>query len=67
VVDGTKRDETREPMTAQDGWLVVVAGHVFVLAWPISTRVPVSFALRYLASHRRQSNLQMRDVTPQHF
>jgi 1,2-diacylglycerol 3-beta-glucosyltransferase len=66
-MDSTKRDETGEPMTAQDGWLVAVAGYVFMLAWPISTMVPVSFALRYLASHRRHPNLRMRDVTPQHF
>lgn len=54
-------------MTAKDGWLVVVAGYAFMLAWPVSTMVLVSFALRYLANHRRQPTLRLRDVTPQHF
>ncbi len=57
-------------MTASDGWLIVVAGYAFLLAWPVSTVALVTFAVRYMASHRRavvDRSLSRGDGTPEHF
>ncbi|HEY7271238.1 MAG TPA: glycosyltransferase [Actinoplanes sp.] len=39
---------------AADSWLVVVVGYAILLAWPMSTVGLISFAVRYVAAHRRQ-------------
>ncbi len=39
-------------MSATDGWYIVVAAYALMLAWPLSTLALVSFAVRYVASHR---------------
>ncbi|MEV4704602.1 glycosyltransferase [Actinoplanes sp. NPDC049316] len=57
-------------MTAADSWLLVVTGYAILLAWPISTLALVSFAVRYVASHRRtvvDKSLAHGDGTPEHF
>jgi len=57
-------------MTAADSWFLVVAGYAIMLAWPVSTLALVSFAVRYVASHRTaavSAALQHGDGTPQHF
>jgi len=57
-------------MSAADGWFIVVVGYAVMLAWPVSTLALVSFAVRYVASHR--SDIVARstargDGTPEHF
>ncbi|MFI7543144.1 glycosyltransferase [Actinoplanes sp. NPDC049599] len=57
-------------MTASDSWYLVIAGYAIMLAWPVSTLALVSFAVRYVASHRTTtvtSSLAHGDGTPQHF
>ncbi|MFI5932372.1 glycosyltransferase [Actinoplanes sp. NPDC051494] len=57
-------------MTASNSWLLVIAGYAILLAWPISTLALVSFAVRYMASHRRtvvDRSLAHGDATPEHF
>ena len=57
-------------MTAADSWFLVVAGYAIMLAWPVSTLALVSFAVRYVASHRTaavSAALEHGDGTPQHF
>jgi 1,2-diacylglycerol 3-beta-glucosyltransferase len=39
-------------MVATHSWYIVVAGYAIMLAWPVSTVALVSFAIRYVASHR---------------
>ncbi|GIF11299.1 hypothetical protein [Actinoplanes teichomyceticus] len=39
-------------MSASDGWLIPVAGYAVLLARPLSTVVPVRFAVRYVGAHR---------------
>src|SRR4051812_44679749 len=57
-------------MSAEDSWLVVVVGYAIMLAWPISTLGLVSFAVRYVASHRKTTftkAIANGDGTPEHF
>jgi 1,2-diacylglycerol 3-beta-glucosyltransferase len=57
-------------MTASHSWYLVVAGYAFLLAWPVSTIALVSFAVRYIASHRKalvDHQLAQGDGTPEHF
>ncbi|WP_067509326.1 glycosyltransferase family 2 protein [Actinoplanes sp. TFC3] len=57
-------------MTASDSWLLVISGYAVLLAWPVSTVALVTFAVRYMASHRRKvvdRSLVRGDATPQHF
>ncbi|WP_306214106.1 glycosyltransferase family 2 protein [Actinoplanes sp. RD1] len=57
-------------MTASHSWYLVVAGYAFLLAWPVSTIALVSFAVRYIASHRKalvEHQLAQGDGTPEHF
>ena len=57
-------------MTAADSWSLVIVGYAIMLAWPISTLALVSFAVRYVASHRGVTvtrALAHGDGTPQHF
>jgi cellulose synthase/poly-beta-1,6-N-acetylglucosamine synthase-like glycosyltransferase len=57
-------------MTAVDGWFLVVAGYAVMLAWPVSTVALVTFAVRYVASHRGTGDGGDRlpaDGTPEHF
>ncbi|MFI5493423.1 glycosyltransferase family 2 protein [Actinoplanes sp. NPDC051859] len=57
-------------MTASDSWLVLVTGYAILLAWPVSTLALVSFAVRYVASHRKalvSKSLEHGDGTPEHF
>src|SRR4051812_8469185 len=66
----TDSDEGRAAMTASDSWIVLVTGYAILLAWPVSTLALVSFAVRYVASHRRAlvtRSLEHGDGTPEHF
>jgi 1,2-diacylglycerol 3-beta-glucosyltransferase len=57
-------------MSAADSWYIVVAGYAIMLAWPVSTVALVTFAVRYVASHRGTSDGGDRlpaDGTPEHF
>ncbi|MFI7596647.1 glycosyltransferase [Actinoplanes sp. NPDC049681] len=57
-------------MTASDSWILVVVGYAILLAWPVSTLGLVSFAVRYMASHRQAvvtRSLERGDGTPEHF
>ncbi|AGZ46651.1 glycosyltransferase [Actinoplanes friuliensis] len=57
-------------MTAAHSWYLVVVGYAIMLAWPVSTLALVSFAVRYVASHRSVvvgKALEHGDGTPQHF
>ncbi|GGQ44322.1 glycosyltransferase [Couchioplanes azureus] len=57
-------------MTAADSWFIVVIGYAILLAWPVSTLGLVSFAVRYVASHRKSlvvKSLAHGDATPEHF
>src|SRR4051794_9279297 len=57
-------------MSAADSWLIVVAGYAVMLAWPVSTLALVSFAVRYVASHRSalvSKAWEHGDGTPGHF
>ncbi|PRY29005.1 glycosyltransferase family 2 protein [Pseudosporangium ferrugineum] len=57
-------------MTASDSWILVVTGYAILLAWPVSTLALVSFAVRYVASHRSAlvaRSLEHGDGTPEHF
>src|SRR3954464_15169405 len=57
-------------MTAEDSWLLVVVGYAILLAWPVSTLGLVSFAVRYVASHRHDVVTRAGargDGTPEHF
>ncbi|GAA2493418.1 glycosyltransferase [Winogradskya humida] len=57
-------------MTASNSWFLVITGYAILLAWPVSTLALVSFAVRYMASHRRvvvDRSLAKGDGTPEHF
>jgi 1,2-diacylglycerol 3-beta-glucosyltransferase len=57
-------------MSAADSWYIVVAGYAIMLAWPVSTVALVTFALRYVASHRGTTDSGDRlpaDGTPENF
>jgi 1,2-diacylglycerol 3-beta-glucosyltransferase len=57
-------------MSAADSWLIVVVGYAIMLAWPVSTLGLVSFAVRYVASHRNSTftkAIANGDGTPEHF
>ncbi len=57
-------------MTASHGWFLVVAGYAIMLSWPISTVALVTFAVRYVASRRRDlvtKSLAHGDGAPEHF
>jgi 1,2-diacylglycerol 3-beta-glucosyltransferase len=54
-------------MTATDSWHVVVVGYAIMLAWPVLTLGLVSFAVRYVASHRHTPVPGDTDGTPQRF
>jgi 1,2-diacylglycerol 3-beta-glucosyltransferase len=57
-------------MSAADSWYLVVVGYAVMLAWPVSTLALVSFAVRYVASHRSAPNpgsTEQSDGTPEHF
>src|SRR3954447_12982699 len=60
----------RRTMSAADSWLVLVAGYAILLAWPVFTLGLVSFALRYVASHRSSTYAKAignGDGTPEQF
>jgi 1,2-diacylglycerol 3-beta-glucosyltransferase len=57
-------------MSAADTWIIVVVGYAIMLAWPVSTVALVTFAVRYVASHRGAATGPDRlpaDGTPEHF
>jgi 1,2-diacylglycerol 3-beta-glucosyltransferase len=57
-------------MSAADSWIFVVVGYAIMLAWPVSTLGLVSFAVRYVASHRNATftkAVALGDGTPEHF
>jgi 1,2-diacylglycerol 3-beta-glucosyltransferase len=57
-------------MTAADGWYLMIVGYAVMLAWPVSTLGLVSFAMRYVASHRNAvvtRSFEHGDGTPEHF
>ncbi|AGL21503.1 glycosyltransferase [Actinoplanes sp. N902-109] len=57
-------------MTASNSWFLVISGYAVLLAWPVSTIALVSFAVRYMASHRRkvvEQSLLRGNATPEHF
>src|SRR4051812_16013414 len=70
TADNTGSDKGRRVMTAADSWYLVIVGYAIMLAWPVSTLALVSFAMRYVASHRNtivSRSLEHGDGTPQHF
>jgi cellulose synthase/poly-beta-1,6-N-acetylglucosamine synthase-like glycosyltransferase len=54
-------------MTATDSWHVVIVGYAIMLAWPVLTLGLVSFAVRYVASHRHAATPSDTDGTPERF
>src|SRR5690349_5722735 len=57
-------------MTASNSWYLVIVGYAVMLAWPVSTVALVTFAVRYVASHRNaavSAALENGDGTPEHF
>jgi 1,2-diacylglycerol 3-beta-glucosyltransferase len=57
-------------MSAADSWFILVAGYAIMLAWPVSTVALVTFAVRYVASHRGTADSGDRlpaDGTPENF
>jgi 1,2-diacylglycerol 3-beta-glucosyltransferase len=57
-------------MTASDSWFLVISGYAILLAWPVSTVALVSFAVRYMASHRSkvvEQSMVRGNATPEHF
>jgi 1,2-diacylglycerol 3-beta-glucosyltransferase len=56
-------------MSAANSWYIVVVGYAIMLAWPVSTVALVTFAVRYVASHRGgdKGGVLPSDGTPEHF
>src|SRR5690349_23858662 len=70
ATDNTLSNRMEVAVTAADSWYLMVVGYAIMLAWPVSTVGLVTFALRYVASHRNAvvaRSLQHGDGTPQHF